>query len=303
MTGLTVGSTSAPPPGSTSAGDLYVDLQSKTVWLGVDPAVDPSGAVLVSDIMSIAPAIAANSTSDRSYTDTQVATRALTVHTHTASQITDFTSAVNAIVGGGSSAFARGMIMIYSGLLSSIGTGALAGWALCDGTNGTPDLRDKFVLGAGNRATGIANTLTSAATDTAAAHNHNVQYHAITQAEMPSHAHYVSGASGSGSGSTDTQGNHQHGNASDGNNFVTAGGSLGSGSGLGYKQTAGTSFAGNHSHNVTVNVSVSGATDVRGSDNGHTHGMDLAGAHSHSVTQAQLREAMPYLTMAYIMKL
>jgi hypothetical protein len=25
-----------------------------------------------------------------------------------------------------------------------------AGWALCDGTNGTPDLRDRFVVGAGN---------------------------------------------------------------------------------------------------------------------------------------------------------
>jgi hypothetical protein len=25
------------------------------------------------------------------------------------------------------------------------------GWALCDGTNGTPDLRNKFVIGAGNR--------------------------------------------------------------------------------------------------------------------------------------------------------
>lgn len=25
-----------------------------------------------------------------------------------------------------------------------------SGWALCDGENGTPDLRDKFVVGAGN---------------------------------------------------------------------------------------------------------------------------------------------------------
>jgi hypothetical protein len=25
------------------------------------------------------------------------------------------------------------------------------GWAICDGTNGTPDLRDRFVIGAGGK--------------------------------------------------------------------------------------------------------------------------------------------------------
>jgi hypothetical protein len=295
-------SLSAPPPGSTAAGDLYVDLQTKTIWMGVDTSIDPSGAVLISDIMSIQPAINTSTASANSYTDTKIAGCAPKVHTHTSTQITDFTSAVQAVVGGSSGPFAPGMIIMYSGPLVNIGTGPLTGWALCDGTLGTPNLKDKFVLGAGARATGIANTQTTATTDTVAAHNHNVQYHAITQAEMPSHAHAVS-ASGSGSAVTDTQGNHSHGNASDGNNFVTAGGTLGSGSGLGYKQTAGTSVAGAHAHNVSVNVNVSGATDVRGSDNGHTHGMDLAGAHSHNLTQAQLRETMPYLTLAYIMKL
>ena len=38
-----------------------------------------------------------------------------------------------------------GMIMLWSGSIVDIP----AGWALCDGENGTPDLRDKFVLGAG----------------------------------------------------------------------------------------------------------------------------------------------------------
>jgi len=31
--------------------------------------------------------------------------------------------------------------------------------------------------------------------------------------------------------------------------------------------------------------------------------MDLAGAHLHTVAQSELRETMPYLTLAYIMKL
>lgn len=39
-----------------------------------------------------------------------------------------------------------GMILIWSGSLGAIPSG----WALCDGTNGTPDLRDRFVVGAGN---------------------------------------------------------------------------------------------------------------------------------------------------------
>ncbi len=37
-----------------------------------------------------------------------------------------------------------GVIVMWSGLLDDIP----AGWSLCDGTNGTPDLREKFVKGA-----------------------------------------------------------------------------------------------------------------------------------------------------------
>ncbi len=46
-------------------------------------------------------------------------------------------------VGGGASVPA-GVIVMWSGSLASIP----AGWALCDGTNGTPDLRARFILGA-----------------------------------------------------------------------------------------------------------------------------------------------------------
>lgn len=37
-----------------------------------------------------------------------------------------------------------GMILMWSGLLSDVPDG----WSICDGTNGTPDLRDKFIRGA-----------------------------------------------------------------------------------------------------------------------------------------------------------
>jgi microcystin-dependent protein len=45
-----------------------------------------------------------------------------------------------------STTFTAGMIIIWSGSLGSIP----AGWVLCDGTNSTPDLRDRFIAGAGN---------------------------------------------------------------------------------------------------------------------------------------------------------
>ena len=38
----------------------------------------------------------------------------------------------------------RGVIVMWSGSIADIPQG----WALCDGTNGTPDLRDRFVVGA-----------------------------------------------------------------------------------------------------------------------------------------------------------
>ena len=40
----------------------------------------------------------------------------------------------------------RGIIVMWSGAVNA----TPAGWHICDGTNGTPDLRDRFVVGAGN---------------------------------------------------------------------------------------------------------------------------------------------------------
>lgn len=42
--------------------------------------------------------------------------------------------------------FPVGGIIMWSGLIASIPSG----WLLCDGTNGTPDLRDRFIVGAGS---------------------------------------------------------------------------------------------------------------------------------------------------------
>ena len=45
-----------------------------------------------------------------------------------------------------------GVIVMWSGLIHDIP----AGWGLCDGTLGTPDLRDRFIVGAGKDVQGVA---------------------------------------------------------------------------------------------------------------------------------------------------
>ena len=61
---------------------------------------------------------------------------------------------------GNASAFVTGMILLWYGDTSNIP----GGWVLCDGNNSTPDLRDRFVMGAGNNfnagSTGGSNSVT-----------------------------------------------------------------------------------------------------------------------------------------------
>ena len=75
-------------------------------------------------------------------------------------------------------AFVTGMIMLWSGSTVSVPNG----WRLCDGTGGTPDLRNRFVVGAGS----------SYAVDATGG---------SANAVLVSHNH---------TGSTNTTGNHSH---------------------------------------------------------------------------------------------
>lgn len=78
---------------------------------------------------------------------------------------TDITDAVDAAVASLSPHIVpTGAITLWSGSIASIPTG----WQLCNGTNGTPDLRDRFVVGAGASYAvgnnGGANTKTTSST-------------------------------------------------------------------------------------------------------------------------------------------
>ena len=84
-----------------------------------------------------------------------------------------------------------GCIIMWSGAIANIPNG----WALCDGTNGTPDLRDKFVVGAG--------------TSYNPGNTGGEVFHTLTIAEMPRHNHshnYVSRGYGEGNASSATEG-------------------------------------------------------------------------------------------------
>ena len=87
-----------------------------------------------------------------------------------------------------------GIIAMWSGTLVNIP----AGWRLCDGTNGTPNLLDKFVMGVVNSTT---NPGASGGAKTVTLSVANIPAHSHTSAE---HTHTLSGVSVS------TAGDHTH---------------------------------------------------------------------------------------------
>lgn len=94
-----------------------------------------------------------------------------------------------------------GGIIMWSGLLVNIP----AGWVLCDGSPGTPDLRDRFIVGASDGAdpgaTGGNNNVTLT-TDNMPSHDHDSG--TLAAASGGGHSH------GSGSLAADSAGEHDH---------------------------------------------------------------------------------------------
>ena len=303
---------SAPPPGSANAGDLYVDLQTRTLWLGVDPVVEPEEFVLISDILAFEAQVEGAVVEAKAYTDAEILTRAPAVHQHVASQITNFTAAVQAVIAATPSAtINRGMIAMFSGSLAEIGVGNWAGWALCDGSNGTPNLRDKFIVGAGNLLPGAVNPAASLSTTGGGTHVHTVTGTALSLAQIPSHNHgantgYVShDHQHHVSGGTDGQGSHGHtylsmnvGNSQGGNTSYTGG-----------PVNRATEAAGHHAHNFAawsggINQNHYHGIPAEGSNQAHTHTIaGGGGVHEHNISSGQIRDTIPYFALAFIMKL
>lgn len=126
---------------------------------------------------------------------------------------------------GNIEAIPPGLISLWSGAINAIPVG----WALCNGENGTPDLRDRFVLGAGGE-------YPAGQSGGAKTHEHAVTVGAttLTVAQMPSHTHgnvmlatqYYPNRGGSGSNFTTGSTAAEGGNGSHTHTATASGGDL-----------------------------------------------------------------------------
>jgi microcystin-dependent protein len=99
------------------------------------------GVELDTEFTAISAAISSKSDSNSpTFTGTPLAPTAASGTNNTQIATTAFVTTATA------AAFPAGGIILWSGSVASIPSG----WALCNGSNGTPDLRNRFVVGAGS---------------------------------------------------------------------------------------------------------------------------------------------------------
>lgn len=165
-----------------------------------------------------------------------------------------------------------GLIVMWAGLLANIPTG----WALCDGQNGTPDLRDKFIKGwaDGVDPGGTGGNLT---------HTHgNHASHTHTYSQVLNHTHTVNV----------TDPGHAHTQR----HFPTAtGGSTGN--------TIDTSMSGTQTNQTlttataTTGITATTSDPAGGAASGTTAGPSAALSHD------SVNHEPPYYKLAFIIKL
>ncbi len=177
-------------------------------------------------------------------------------------------------------------------------------WALCNGSNGTPNLQGRFVLSSGS-VTGLTTRTT-----------HQVgglETVALTEQQMPAHSHGVTARTGGGSGEA-IDGSHTHNVSASGtaaenglhNHFATfieqstnqnASGS--SRSNFNQLRELPTTQAGAHTHSVTVSGTASNVSNLT-ADPKHNHAI--------TVTEQQKGSGLshenmpPFYVLAFIMR-
>ena len=91
------------------------------------------------------------------------------------------------LTGSSSGIIPSGVIVMWSGTIGTIPSG----WYLCNGSNGTPDLRNRFIIGANADDAGVAKTnITGSATQTGGSKDAIVVSHTHTASVTdPGHTH------------------------------------------------------------------------------------------------------------------
>lgn len=165
----------------------------------------------------------------------------------------------------GVGAVITGMVLLWSGSSGSIPSG----YVLCDGTAGTPDLRDMFILGGGGAlptSGGSASTVTGATSLGSLA----IGATALSVDQLPPHTHTVQLG-------LDTL----------------------NGAGVGFAITGapgGAHFPGPHGTDANGHTDSTGGPSGGMAGNTHTHTLSGTTAHTHTYTLP------PYRAMFYIMK-
>ena len=138
--------------------------------------------------------------------------------------------------------FVTGMIMLWSGTIATIP----AGWLLCDGTSSTPDLRNRFVIGAHSDSGGAAKTTVTGSSTLSGGSKDSIvvsHTHTATSSSENAHSHNYDKASGSGFAQI-------------------SGGGVGSITVLTGNSSTTTSTVSAHNHTITVNSTGSSGTDA-----------------------------------------
>lgn len=172
--------------------------------------------------------------------------------------------------------FPVGGIIMWSGTVANIPEG----WSLCDGANGTPDLRNKFVAGAGDEY----EVGDEGGEDAVKLEQENLPAHTH---EGPSHTH------GSGSLSTGTNGSHSHADitrrasasGTHGHSLSTSGLSAPPSNWSGTNDTISTGLAGSHSHSISGSTASGGLEKTGSTGSGFSH-----------------ENRPPYYALAFIMR-
>lgn len=273
-----------PPAGTVGTGQIFTRASDATMWYGVSSTFDPSQSILVGDIQGLQQADIDNLNTAKAFTTAGLAGKANTVHTHVISDVIGLQSALDAVSNG----IPTGCIVIWHGALNAVP----GGWLLCDGQNGTPNLLDKFVFGAGGNASvgatgGAVNSTGTTSNAGGFTPAGTIGGTTLTIAQMPSHTHPGS--------ITDSQGAHAHNTVGIGQQNQPGGAPATSPFlwNIPGSQSFTTTTNGAHQHNVVV--------ASQGGDQSHTHTLTMTavGGHTHSLTMPTMP---PYIALGYIMK-